>query len=137
LNKILQLLQLVVPYHQAAILISDGTEMSFVAHNGYLLAPNRAAGVLQSAVYALIVTHRQAIYIPNAHKVPGWAGLESLGKPHAWLGVPLLTNDQSLGLLSINRNVERAFNPEERETALAFAQRITDLFSRDQHDNNL
>ncbi len=34
LNKILQLLRKVVPYHQAGILVSDGTEMSFVAHNG-------------------------------------------------------------------------------------------------------
>ncbi len=83
------------------------------------------------------MTHRQAIYIPNAHKVPGWAGLESLGKPHAWLGVPLLNNGKSLGLLSISRNVERAFSPEERETALAFAQRITDLIGREQQDKNL
>ena len=137
MNKILQLLRQVVPYHQAGILVSDGTEMSFVAHAGYRLAPSRAEGVLKSATYALIVTHRQAIYIPNAHKVPGWAGLESLGRPHAWIGVPLLDNEQSLGLLSISRNVERAFSPEERETALAFVQRITDLIKRDQQDKSL
>jgi transcriptional regulator with GAF, ATPase, and Fis domain len=136
-NKILQLLRQIVPYHQAGILVSDGTEMSFVAHYGYRLAPNRADGVLKSATYALIVTHRQAIYIPNAHKVPGWTGLESLGKPHAWLGVPLLDNGKSLGLLSISRNVERAFSPEERETALAFAQRITALIGREQQDSSL
>ncbi len=135
-NKILQLLQQVVPYHQAGILACDGEGMGFIAHQGYQLAPNRADEITKSSTYALIVTHRQAIYIPNAHKIPGWKGMEALGLPNAWLGVPLLDNDQSLGLLSINRNVERAFSSDERETTLAFAQRITDLFKREQQDKS-
>ena len=64
--------------------------------------------------------------------------MEVLGRPLAWLGVPLLENDQVFGLLSIGRNVERPFNSDERETALAFAQRITELLRRkDQGDAHL
>jgi len=135
-NKILILLRQVVPYHQAGILASDAKGLAFVAHSGYRLAPNRADGVLDSPIHALIVKHRQALYIPNAHKVPGWKGMEMLGRPLAWLGVPLLENDQVLGLLSIGRNVERPFTSDERETALAFAQRMTELLGRKEQDSD-
>jgi GAF domain-containing protein len=62
--------------------------------------------------------------------------LEKLGAPQSWLGVPLLENDRALGLLSLSRNVERAFTAEERETARAFAQRIVEVFKREENNNN-
>jgi hypothetical protein len=133
-NQILQLLRQVVPYHQAGILAIDETGMGFVAHFGYRLAPYRADGVLTSATYTLIAQHRQAICIPNAKKVPGWRGMEILGAPLAWMGVPLLANNQMLGLLSISRDVDRTFSSDERETALVFAQRITELLKRESKD---
>ena len=71
-----------------------------------------------------MVKHRQAVYVPAAHQGIAWHDLECLGLPVAWLGVPFLQKDRSLGLLSISRNVERPFSSEERETAQAFAQRI-------------
>jgi hypothetical protein len=126
-EKMLHLLRQVVPFHQAAIVGKDKTGMVFLAHSGYFQVPNRADGILKSPTFALIVTHRQAIYIPNASRVPAWRGLETLGAPNAWMGIPLLEKNETLGLLSISRNVERAFSSEERETALAFAQRITQL----------
>jgi hypothetical protein len=126
-EKMLHLLRQVVPFHQAGILGKDKTGMVFLAHSGYPQVPSRADGILKSPTFGLIVTHRQAIYIPNASKVPAWRGLETLGAPNAWMGIPLLEKNETLGLLSISRNVERAFSSEERETSLAFAQRITQL----------
>jgi hypothetical protein len=136
-NEVLQLLRQAVPYHQAGILAIDETGMGFVAHSGYCLVPNRADEILTSATYSLIMKHRQAIYVSNAHSVLAWNGMEILGAPTAWLGVPLLVNNQALGLLSISRNVERAFSSDEREIALAFAQRITELLKREQNVSNL
>ncbi|RPH62596.1 MAG: GAF domain-containing protein [Chloroflexi bacterium] len=133
-GKILQLLRHVVPYHQAGILVADESGMIFAAHVGYRLAPHRADGVLRSEIYAIMLAHRQAVYIPAAHKIPAWQGMESLGMPTSWMGVPLLEEDRSFGLLSISRAVERPFSSEERETALAFAQRIVKLFKREKND---
>ena len=133
-NQVLRFLRQAVPYHQAGILAIDETGIGFVAHSGYRLTPNRADEILNSATFALIIKHRQAIYISNANNVLAWGGMETLGTPIAWLGVPLLENNQPLGLLSISRNVERAFSSDERETALAFAQRITELLKCEQKD---
>ena len=133
-NMILQLLGQVVPYHQVAVLSEDEAGMGFVAHYGYRLTSSRANDILSSSTYALMLQHRQAIYIPNAHVVPAWKDMEVLGRPMAWMGVPLLDNDRPLGLLSIGRNVERAFSNDERQTALAFSQRITELLKRNRQD---
>lgn len=137
-NQALEFLRQAVPYHQAGILAIDEAGMAFVAHSGYSLPPNRADEILTSATYALIIKHHQAIYISNASNFLGWSGMEILGTPVAWLGVPLLlANNQALGLLSISRNVERAFSSDERKTALAYAQRITELLKIEQQDASL
>ena len=133
-NQVLRFLRQAVPYHQAGILAIDETGIGFVAHAGYRLAPNRADEILTSPTYALIIKHRQAIYVSNTYNVFAWKGMEMLGAPVAWLGVPLLVHNQSVGLLSISRNVERAFSGDERETAMAFAQRITELLKCEQQD---
>lgn len=131
-NKILQILRQVVPFHQAAILEPNGVGVSVIASYGYPSLPNLAGMVLSSDLYIFVSKHRQAIYIPHTFDTPAWKGFESLGSPMAWLGFPILINDRKIGLLSISRQVERAFISDERETVRAFAQRITDLLKRDQ-----
>ncbi len=131
-DKILQLLRQVVPFHQTAILAPNGVGVSVVASYGYPSVLSQAGQVLCSDLYNLIGKHRQAIYIPHAGDVPAWKGFENLGNPMAWLGFPILINDHEIGLLSISRQVERAFTIDERETVRAFAQRITDLLKREE-----
>jgi hypothetical protein len=131
-NKILRLLCQVVPFHQAAILEPNGIGISVIASHGYPSWPNQSDTVLSSDLYVFVTKHRQAIYIPHTYETPAWKGFESLGNPVAWLGVPLLIDERKIGLLSISRQTERAFNNDERETVRAFAQRITNLLKRDQ-----
>ena len=130
-EKILNLLCHVVPFHQAAILALDETGLRFIASTGYRKHPDRADDILKSAIYSVMVKHRQSVYVPAAHQGPAWQGLECLGLPMAWLGVPFLKKEGSIGLLSISRNVERIYTSEERETAQAFAQRIIKLLEID------
>ncbi len=134
LNKILQILRHVIPYHQAAILVVDEMGLGFLAHSGYRQAPNRADDVLTSPTYSLIMKYRQAIYFPNASKVPAWRGMGSLGSPMAWMGVPLLQHGQPIGLLSISRNVERAYDSDERNIAFVFAKRISEMLRTEKQE---
>ncbi|MEI7847504.1 MAG: GAF domain-containing protein, partial [Chloroflexota bacterium] len=132
LRIILQLLQHVVPFHQAALLICDSKGLRFIAQTGYRQVSERADEVLKSSTYALLMNYRQAIYFPNASNSQAWKGMEVLGAPISWLGVPLELNDQPFGLLSISRNVERAYDSIERKTVLVFVQRMLELFKHEQ-----
>jgi hypothetical protein len=130
-DQVLQLLRQSVPYHQAAILVSHATRLDFLACSGYSPIPTQGDEILTSPAYTLINKHRQAIYIANPKQTLAWKGMEVLGTPMAWLGVPLLLENRSIGLLSLSRNVERAFSHDERETAKAFAQRLSEALQRE------
>ena len=131
LRIILQLLQHVVPFHQAALLIRDNKGLTFTVQTGYRQVPERADEILKSSTYALLMNYRQAIYVPNASTSQAWKGMEVLGAPISWMGVPLELKDQPFGLLSISRNVERAYDSFERKTVLVFVQRMLELFKRE------
>ena len=141
--KLLQVLRQVIPYHQAAILIAGPRGLVFSAEAGYNHLPPVLNNIQGSAVFRLMVNHRQPIYLPKACQVPTWKGLDALGNPASWLGIPLFSEDQIVGLLSISREVDRVFTTDERDTAVAFGQRILDqlrqeeLTARRMHAKNL
>jgi hypothetical protein len=130
-RHMLNLLGQVVPYHQAAIIPQKDCHMQYVAYKGYENVNQiEVNGIWGSAVYKLMLKHHQAVFLPDACRVPAWSGLEVLGMPSAWLGVPLLNGEQSLGLLSLGRNINSPFTSEEKETSKAFAQRIATVLLR-------
>lgn len=127
--RMLCLLGQVVPYHQAHVLVQDGRRLELVAAQG---APEDAgadwSNIQSNPIYKMMLKHRQAIYLPDTSHVPAWQGLEALGQPAAWLGVPLLDVDGAgdfLGFLSLGRNVDSPFLLDEKQTCQAFAQRMS------------
>jgi hypothetical protein len=130
-HQLLQLLGQVVPYHQAAVVAEFDSQLYFAAAVGF---PDESHApinrIKQNQIYKLMMKHRQAIYVPEASLHPVWKGMESLGMPSSWLGVPLLSGKNCLGLLSLGRNVKSPFTSDEKETSQAFAQQIVAILSR-------
>ncbi len=127
LQSMLRLLGQVVPYHQAQVLIRKSQQIELAASHG---CPSDSgtdfSGLQSNSIYKMMLKHRQAIYLPDTSHVPAWQEMEVLGQPASWLGVPLLGEDGSfLGFLSLGRNVDSPFIQDEKQTCLAFAQRIT------------
>lgn len=130
-NQMLALLGQVVPYHQAAIVLREKGSMHFAATAGYARDDTANINSIRTnQVYTLMHSHRQAIYLPEACLGAGWQGMEALGQPLAWLGIPLIQDDQPLGMLSLGRNISSAFTMAEKETAQAFANRIVAVLMR-------
>ncbi len=76
-------------------------------------------------IYEMMVNHRQGISLPDTRRVPAWQGLEGLGRPVSWLGLPFFEEDRLFaGFLALGRNVESPFTPDEKQTCQAFAQRM-------------
>ncbi|PWH14427.1 MAG: hypothetical protein DDG60_07845 [Anaerolineae bacterium] len=127
LKRMLQLLAQVVPYHQAYVLVR-GDRLELGAAWGVENPTLDFAQIESNAIYQMMLQHRQAIYLPDTRRVPAWQGMESLGQPASWLGVPLLYEESTcLGFLSLGRNVESPFTSDEKQTCQAFSQRMTRL----------
>jgi transcriptional regulator with GAF, ATPase, and Fis domain len=129
LRETLHFLRQAIPYHSASILAVQDERLILLAHRGNdRLEVDALDSVLKSSLYHALLSHRQPIFVPDVSLVPAWQGLEALGSPRAWLGVPLFDHHHPLGLLSIGRHSPTAFNSDEKETAQSFGQRIVSLF---------
>lgn len=125
LSEILRLLQQVVPYHNASIIFQNDKEFDLLASFGSAqIKADLFSGIYDSQIYKLMVTSRQPIYISDTNLVPAWQKLSVFGSPRSWIGIPLLSEQKSLGFLSIGRSTPTPFTINEKESAQVFAQRI-------------
>jgi len=100
LHRILRVLGQAVPYHQALLLIQKDQSLELAASVGSKTTTRLDYNsIYANEIYKMMVKHRQAIYLPNASHIPAWEGMEALGQPEVWLGVPLLDGEHFLGLL--------------------------------------
>ncbi len=139
LGRILRLLGQVVPYHQAHVLVLRGGQIDLVASHGDRASQGLDFSNLQSnSIYQMMLRHRQAIYLPDTSHVPAWHGLEALGQPASWLGVPLLNEEAMFcGFLSLGRNVDSPFTFDEKQTCQAFAQRMAQVLLKREKKNSV
>lgn len=133
LTNMLRLLGQVVPYHQAQIFTHEDRKIQLAAWVGHLNDKNVDFSCMNSnVIYKMMFEHRQIIYLPDTSHVPAWLnGMEVLGLPVSWLGVPLLQSEGNfVGFLSLGRNVDSPFSLEEKQTCQAFAQRMAKVWLR-------
>jgi hypothetical protein len=132
-KHILTLLRQVVPYHQATILLKSKDKLHLTAFKGYTPNSSQIDLIQNAPAYKMMQKHRQPIFIPEASRVPAWKGMEALGLPLSWLGVPIYSNNTEWGLLSISRNVNRVFTTDERKASMALSQRVITVLTRNNH----
>lgn len=139
LERMLRLLGQVVPYHQAKVLAQQDGKIDLVAaHGEETILPRDLSDIQSNALYEMMRKHCQAIYLPDTRHVPAWKGMEALGQPASWLGVPLLDGEGNfLGFLSLGRNVDSSFSLEEKQTCQAFAQRMAKTLLRKEKKGGL
>ena len=126
LNLILDELKDLVTYDQGAVLIYQDEVLEFVAARGF---PSDT-GLLRSTIpfskddddvlYQVFLTKRP-LSITNPTEYPGWPNISSLETPAAWLGLPLIHQEQVIGILSLARHTPTPYTNNDIELATAFA----------------
>lgn len=125
LDLILQHLGEIVPYDRASILLRRGNLLEFVAARGYGDNTNMANMHVKidsaddSNVSVRIYKTRKPFVIPNLDEYVGWNKVEGLANPKSWLGVPLIHNDDILGMLSLARLKHDPYNQEDVRLTMA------------------
>lgn len=115
-NIVLAQLPEVVPYERGAILLPDGDALRIVAQRGFPPGwpiSDARIPIRQGDIYQQIVETRQALLIDDVTKTSAWQQAEGLPLHHSWLGVPLVSKDRVIGMVSLTRKDPGAFRPEE------------------------
>ena len=122
-NLILEQLITVVPYERGAVLLREGEMARVIAHHGFpepwpqdVTIPIQQGDMFQQ----LTETGRPALMDDMIAK-PISQSMDWLSAQHSWLGVPLISKGQVIGIISLARLETAAFKPEDTTLVSAFA----------------
>jgi PAS domain S-box-containing protein len=124
LDTLLSCLSETVPYDSASVLLTESGSRLFVAREAPAAPSDRPLLTLDAAENVFIervLRERKNVFLPDTREEPGWSEIKGLARIRCWLGVPLVTADSVLGLLSIGSTKPRTFAPEHLHLTKALA----------------
>ncbi len=124
LVRILDQLATVVPYERCSIMLAQDGVLRIVAQRGFpeeRVAKEARVIIREDDVFLKMAETRRPVVIDDVTQVEGWQFLEGLRINKSWMGVPLVSQDDVIGMFSITRPEAAAFSEEEALLASAFA----------------
>lgn len=124
LNLILGQLAELVAYDRGSVLVHNGGHLELVAERGFPEAakPSQIRISLKNdSIFREIYETKRPLYIPDVMQWPDWQQIETLPLARAWLGVPLIHQQEVVGMLSLTRETLVPFTDESIEVATSFA----------------
>ncbi len=127
LRQILMQLEPLVPYDRGSLLLKQGDHLSFVAVRGFpdekkfLQAQVPLSPPKPKDVFYQIYQSKRPLALENVADYPGWRQVGDLPIPGAWLGVPLIHDEEVIGMLSLAREKAIPFNEESIAFTTTFA----------------
>ena len=123
-GRILEELAGVVPYERGAVMLQRGNELQSIARRGYP-ADKQAfelhVAIHQGDVFERMTRTKRPVLVDDVTKDSGWQQLDWLPVHHSWLGVPLMSQDRVIGMISLTRRDVAAFSLDDATFVLAFA----------------
>ncbi len=127
LKLILSSMELVVPYHDARVLIERRQEFDALSdHEMVVLSDERLDG---NPVYRSVFSNAQPLSLEDVRIVPAWKGIHSSRDTRSWMGIPLSNQFGTVGLLALSRFTLSPFSNNERELAQVFSRYINNLLT--------
>lgn len=137
LDLILDQFKTLVDYDGAAVLTMDGDTLTVLAYRGPIAQKEALALRFpgdQAGVNQLVIQQRQALIIPDIHdsaplaqafRATAGARLGStFSYLRSWMGVPLVTRDKVIGMLSLDHSQPNAYNQRHSLLARTFADKV-------------
>lgn len=124
LSRILEQLEMVIPYDSASIFIADGERLRILATQGFA-QPDQVIGLEVSRhnpLFEEISRTRQPIILPDAmadQRFGGWAGTGRYVR--GWMGVPLMAQGEIIGELTVDSRQVGAYSQKDAHLVMDFA----------------
>jgi signal transduction histidine kinase/DNA-binding LacI/PurR family transcriptional regulator len=123
-QQVLEQLAQVLPYERGALLLEEpGGTTRIMAHRGFPSVPevdSLQIEINEDGVYDQIARTGEALLIEDVSQDPGWQQVEWLPVHHSWMGVPLYSKNNVIGMLSVTREQVNAFSKDDLLLATTF-----------------
>jgi signal transduction histidine kinase len=128
LNNIMAHLRELVDYDRGALLLMRRqVELEFVAAYGYESTDSPLHYTFpidtqnEQDIFVRIYSTAQPLHLDHVAGYEGWKQIGSIPTPGSWLGVPLIRNNEVIGMLSLARSEIHPYSDEAISLAAAFA----------------
>lgn len=128
LGLILESLNLVVPFHHVRILLQDQDEIATMLGT-YESVKISMEPLQRNDLYRSILTINQPLILEDVRIVPAWKGIDSPSMTRSWMGIPLVSQSKTIGLIMLSRFAFSPFTINEKEFSLVFTRYINTLFT--------
>jgi signal transduction histidine kinase len=127
-EQILEQFQQVLPYERGILFMEDVNGVPTIqAHRGMPKDANLSEfrlGLKGADLYTTIVRKGETLLVPDVNAAGTWTQPGWLPRDRSWMGVPLYSKDNVIGLLMISR-AERSFTEDDGLLATTFALQAT------------
>ncbi|WP_238613440.1 GAF domain-containing sensor histidine kinase [Candidatus Oscillochloris fontis] len=127
LESLLDYLHKLVPYDSANVMLRDGWIFQVYSLRGYTqLRHQEQVRMIRfdarehRITREILETHRSLI-IRDTHGYPGWIELASVAEVRSWMGIPIMSHGELLGIFSLNKARPDFFTPDAAELAETLA----------------
>ncbi|MBI5666821.1 MAG: PAS domain-containing protein [Chloroflexi bacterium] len=130
LDSILDNVSRVVPHDASLILLADGHIASVRRIRGFQGELARAAietlefTIAQTPILHQMQASRQPLIVPNIRTYSRWQGVPHADEIQAYVGVPIVLQDETIGFLNLLSETPDFFNEEDAERLRVFAEPI-------------
>lgn len=124
IDLILKELAGIVAYDRAAVLVQRGNNLEMLSFQGFPEASqpqNIKISLENETVFKRIVELKRPYALKDAQDQIDWHSVESLTPARSWLGVPLLSSGEVIGMLSLTRETLDPYQEDEIKLAATFA----------------
>ncbi len=123
-GRILDQLAVLVPYVRGLFMVEQEGQLYSVAQRGFS-EQDRAIGLVmpirQGDVFQKLMSARAPVIIPDVTQDARFQQVAWLPLNYSWMGVPLITKDRVIGMISLTREAVDAFGPDDSQIVQTFA----------------
>jgi signal transduction histidine kinase len=114
----------IVPYDRGAVMLEYGNQVVVVAEKGFPPGTqplNVRVHIKEDDVFHELRRTQRPLLIPDVQQRPDWHYVENLPPARSWLGVPLVYQENVIGMLSLTREHPNPYTKDEEALAVTFA----------------
>ncbi len=127
-EQILEQLQQVLPYDAGVLLTEDvNGEPQIRSHRGFPEGADVSdfqVNINNKSFYSTVARKGEILLVSDINGVEGWSQPEWMPRNRAWMGVPLYSKDNVIGLLALSR-AKNSFTEDDSLLATTFAMQAT------------
>jgi PAS domain S-box-containing protein len=128
MKELLDYLSQIVPFDRARVmLMKDEFRLTVSTSRGYPESLDRELNntilkdVRNNQLWTPLVSTGKPYVVDDTRAIPEWDSLAGKGHGRSWMGIPLISRGQILGLFSLDKDEEAFFNPDYQRLAESLA----------------